>query len=416
MRILILSDGFGKPAYKPRLRPLCDYLHAQGHTIEVYCEKADPLVFAHSYPIREIELYSGSKWDWALKNFATMLFGWKESAFMRRVKKAIQGKQFDLLFCTSFYSFPLRAATHIAHHLHIPCVLDLRDMVEQAPANQALYLRHNSTLLHPFTILYRWQNIRRRNRELRRADAVTTVSPWHVELVHSITPEPCFLVYNGYDETVFTPEDVTSDRFKIIYTGKVFPVPQQDPTLLFEALKRINIAPQKLSVEWYTDDTSTAQVQAMARQAGVEKWMNYHGLVSQEQITDLLHESSVCLVLTSRAGDNNGHGRMTTKFFEALGVEKPVLCVESDEECLAQVIRQTKAGLSATDTDQVVAFIEKKYAEWQEKGFTRQAVDIQEKKRFSRQAQARRWEQIFKEITGLLQTPPLKEHRPAYRA
>ena len=107
---------------------------------------------------------------------------------------------------------------------------------------------------------------------------------------------------------------------------------------------------------------------------------------------------------------------MTTKFFEALGVEKPVLCVESDEECLAQVIRQTKAGLSATDTDQVAAFIEKKYAEWQEKGFTRQAVDIQEKKRFSRQAQARRWEQIFKEITGLLQTPPLKEHLPAYRA
>ena len=398
MHILILSDGFSGPAYKPRLRTLCDYLQAQGHTIEVYCEKADPLLFAHAYPIREIALYSGGKGDWALKNLATMLFGWKESAFMRRVEKAIQGKRFDLVFCTSFYSFPLRAATHIAHRRHIPCVLDLRDMVEQAPANQALYLRHHSPLLRPFTILYRAQNIRRRNRELRRADAVTTVSPWHVELVHSLTPKPCHLIYNGYDETVFTPKDVTSDRFKIIYTGKVFPVPQQDPTLLFEALKRINIAPDKLSVEWYTDDSGTTRVQAMAQQAGVEKWMNYHGLVAQEQVTDLLHEASVCLVLTSRASDRNGHGKMTTKFFEALGVEKPVLCVESDEECLAQVIHQTKAGLSATDTDQVVTFLKEKYTEWQEKGFTRQAVDAQRKRLFSRQAQARQWEQIFKEI------------------
>ena len=118
MRILILSDGFGGPAYKPRLRPLCDYLHAQGHTVEVYCEKADPLVFAHSYPIREIALYRGNRWDWAVKNFATMLFNWKERAFMRRVEKAIKGKRFDLVFCTSVArgdayrassAYPLRA-------------------------------------------------------------------------------------------------------------------------------------------------------------------------------------------------------------------------------------------------------------------------------------------------------------------
>lgn len=398
MQILILSDSFEGPAYKPRLRALCNHLHSQGHTIEVYCEQSGPLSFAHNYPIEAVALYSGSKRDWAIKNLATMLFGWKERAFQRKVEKAIAGKRFDLVFCTSFYSFPLRASTHIAQRRHIPCVLDLRDMVEQAPANQALYLRHHSPFLYPFTLLYRRQNIRRRNRELRRADAITTVSPWHVELVHSITSKPCYLVYNGYDETVFAPKDVVSNRFKIIYTGKVFPVPQQDPTLLFEALKRVNIAPDKLSVEWYTDEVSTVRVQAMAKEAGVEKWMNYHGIVSQENIAELLHEASVCLVLTSRASDRNGHGKMTTKFFEALGVEKPVLCVESDEECLALVIHQTQAGLSATDADQVVAFIKEKYAEWEQQGFTHQAVDPQRKKLFSRQAQARQWEQIFKEI------------------
>ena len=415
MRILILSDGFSAPAFKLRLRTLCDYLHAQGHTIEVYSEASSPLSFRHEYPIEEVTLYSGSKWDWAVKNIATMLFGWKERAFMRHVEKAIEGKPFDLVFCTSYYSFPLRAATLIAHHRQIPCVLDLRDMVEQAPANQTLYLRHHSFFLTPFAHLYRYQNIRRRNRELQRADAITTVSPWHVELVRSITPKPCYLVYNGYDETVFAPRDVQADRFRIIYTGTVFPIPQQDPTLLFEALKRLDISPDRLSVEWYTDAASNARVCRMAQQAGVEKWMNYHGLISQQEIVPLLHEASVCLVLTSRAGDQNGHGKMTTKFFEALGVEKPVLCVESDEECLAEVIRRTNAGLSATDTDQVVAFIREKYAEWEKQGFTRQAVETQQKKLFSRQTQARQWEELFTETAESPQTLPRAAHRPAFR-
>ena len=397
MHILILSDGFAGPAYKPRLRVLCDYLHAQGHIVEVYCEQADPLHFKHAYPITEIALYSGSRWDWALKNLATMLFEWKERVFMRRVEKAIEGKAFDLVFCTSFYSFPLRAATHIAHHRHIPCVVDLRDMVEQAPANQRLYLKHHSFLLLPFTHLYRHLNIRRRNRELQRADAITTVSPWHVELVRSATDTPCHLIYNGYDEELFVPKDTPSDTFRIIYTGKVFPAPQQDPTLLFAALKRLPYSPNQLSVDWYCDAQSLARLQALAEQHAVQPWMHYHPMVTQQEIIPLLHQASICLVLTAKAGDRSGHGIMTTKFFEALGTEKPVLCVESDEECLAQVIRETNAGLSATNTDQVVQFIQDKYTEWEKQGFTRQKVNLQRKQTFSRQVQAQQWQRIFKD-------------------
>ena len=86
---------------------------------------------------------------------------------------------------------------------------------------------------------------------------------------------------------------------------------------------------------------------------------------------------------------------MTTKFFEALGVEKPVLCVPSDEESLAEVIRQTNAGIAATDAEQVRTFIKEQYAAWQAKGYTRQAVNQEQKKRFTRQYQARQFEQIF---------------------
>ena len=395
MRILILSDGFSAPAYKPRLRALCDYLHAQGHSMDVFCEQADSLDFAHAYPIHEIRLYSGHRADWALKNGATMLFNWKERAFERQVERQIRGKAYDLVFCTTFYTFPMRTANRIAARRGIPSVVDLRDMVEQAPANQMLYLGHHNTWLRPFGRLYQRQNIRRRNRELCRASAITTISPWHVALVRSISDRPCHLIYNGYDSSLFRPKDVPSEQFRLIYTGKVFPRPQQDPALLFEGIKRSGLSPKALAVDWYSDEASTERIRSMAAEAGVEAWMQYHGMVPQAQIAELLHEASVCLVLTSRASDTTGHGMMTTKFFEALGVEKPVLCVESDEECLAQVVRETKAGLSATDAEQVKAFLLDTYAEWQANGFTRRQVDKEQKRLFSRQEQARQWEQLF---------------------
>ena len=400
MRILILSDSFSAPAYKPRLRALCTYLCQQGHMVEVICEKADALNFEHDYPIHEIPFYNGHFLDWALKNFASLWFNWKDSSFYDKVEKIIGGGQYDLVFCSSFYTFPLQTTNRIARKLQIPSVIDLRDMIEQAPTNQTLYLRHHSAILNPFAHIYRHINIHRRNKELQRANIITTVSPWHVDLVKSISSRPCFLIYNGYDDTIFHPKDVITKQFKIIYTGKVFPQPQQDPTLLFEALKRLRLSPKQICVEWYTDEKSERLIKQMAHEAGVEQWLHYNGVVSQDKIPELLHKASICLVLTSKANDNNGHGKMTTKFFEALGVEKPVLCVESDEECLAHIIQDTNAGISALNVDQVCSFILDKYADWQANGFTRQNVDMQKKKLFSRREQAKQWEKIFKDITG----------------
>ena len=84
---------------------------------------------------------------------------------------------------------------------------------------------------------------------------------------------------------------------------------------------------------------------------------------------------------------------MTTKFFEALGVEKPILCVRSDEECLAQTIKETESGLAATNVEEVKNFILHYYNQWQEQGYTH--VNVKNKELFSRQNQALQFEKIF---------------------
>ena len=123
--------------------------------------------------------------------------------------------------------------------------------------------------------------------------------------------------------------------------------------------------------------------------------MHYHNYISTEQIPNLLHQCSIALVLSHKATENGPHGIMTTKFFEALGVEKPVLCVPSDEECLDAVIKETNAGIAATSAEEVQSFILSKYAEWKANGFTHQPVNPDQKRLFSRQYQAQQFEELL---------------------
>ena len=117
------------------------------------------------------------------------------------------------------------------------------------------------------------------------------------------------------------------------------------------------------------------------------------GYIPKSDLLPLMHRSSVLLVLTCKSTPDGAHGIMGTKFYEAMGVEKPVLCIRSDEECLAQVIEQTHAGLAGKEVQEVADFLLDKYHEWQQNGFTRQS--LQHKDLFTRDTQSRQIENII---------------------
>ena len=389
--ILVVADPFGKPSYAPRLRNICDYLVQQGWTVDVYTEQFIPLSFAHDYPIHECRLYRNRSWDWALKTAWSLCTDWKNRAFARWLLSATQNKHYDLVFCTTFSTFPLRAALAVAQAKRIPLHIDLRDIDEQAPNSQ--YQAHRQWWARPFRTLYRNINIRRRNRIIRQAQSVTTVSPWHVNFVKALNPHTT-LIYNGYDNRLFMPQDVKTDTFRILYTGRIYESALQDPTLFVQAISTLPKLAH-FSIEWYTDERGKRTIQQLAEQYHCAEEMHYNDYVPTNKIPELLHQCSIALVLSHKAEESGPHGIMTTKFFEALGVEKPVLCVPSDEECLAEVIQTTNAGLAATTKDQIKSFILDKYAEWQANGFTRQPVNLEQKRLFSRQYQAQQFEQLF---------------------
>lgn len=376
MNILILADAFKRPSFTPRLRYLCDYLVRQGHSIQVFTEKWDSIEFDHDYPIHEISFYHLGYISWAIKTLIGMLTNKKDRTFARRILWKTRKEKFDVVFCTTVSTFPLNAAKIVADKLQLKLVIDVRDLAEQIPEHH--YKSWRQRIFLPIEKWYSQQDIERRNNVLSVADAVTTISPWHVDFVRSINHN-VHLIYNGFDPNVYYFEGIPTESFQINYIGRMYET--QDPGLLLKVFRELNLP--NCQINFYTNMSAYDRLQ--------QRGVHVYGFLPSTAIADTIRRSSVLLVLTNNATN----GMMTIKFFEAIGCEKPVLCIPSDEGMLKQTIKMTNAGLCTSNLQEVKEFILAKYKEWEQTGYTHQ--DIQNKQLFDRESQAIEFERILNE-------------------
>ena len=402
-RILILCDTIAPPAFAPRVVTLCRHLCRAGMDCAVFSdleEQAEPFSapFGEWYATKYYHRFPH------LRYLADKLFGARERHFQTFIEKTVHVADFDAIVCTTCYYFPLQTTLRLAQKYHKPFIVDLRDIAEQW--GDVPYRTHSISHL-PW--LDKWlhrgfvaTNLLIRNKVLAAANDVVTISPWHKDVLSRFNPNT-HLIYNGFDEQDFIPKNEKSDKFVISYSGKLYNTRFRDPRLLFAALQDLlrnqQILRKDIELVFHIDQGSIEQMRQLIADYGLQDIASVSGYIPKAQLLPLLHRSSVLLVLTCKSTPNGAHGIMGTKFFEALGVEKPVLCVRSDEECLAQVIQLTNAGLAATNVEDVKTFIRDKYHEWQTNGFTHQPV--RDKHIFTRQYQAKQFESIICQLIHL---------------
>ena len=147
---------------------------------------------------------------------------------MWNVAKVHYGKSdFDAIWASAPAFPPLRIGRDLSTRLGIPWVADFRDISEQedgiAKSWRLRLLRLRSNL--------------RRKMLVRNASYLTSVSSFHCRTLEAQAGKPCELIYNGYDADLFHPiEPVKTERFKIVYTGRILSKNLRNPSLLFEAL------------------------------------------------------------------------------------------------------------------------------------------------------------------------------------
>ena len=392
-KLLIVCDAF-PPDFAPRVGYLCKFLDAD-YDITVVTEETGhnswPVnLERQNFCIHKFALTSANPLICNFQAIGDYLFSRKDRKLYRQAVKVLNDNHFDMVLCTSYYIFPLLCGKKLAQHFNIPLCIDLRDIKEQEAKPIGLHkIRHFFRL--------QWLNIWRRNRILKSAHSVTTISPWHVETLSEFHNN-VHLVYNGYDDEDFRYKETKTNYFTITYTGRILDLSLRNPILLFEALRDLcknDEFAKALRIKWFVDNASMKQIGGLTADYGLTAVTEIHPTISAKEMPEVLNNSSIALVLTNLSTPKGPHGIMTTKFFEALGCERPILCVRSDESCLAAAIAETNAGLAGRNVEEVKDFIMSKFCEWQQNGFTHQ--NIRQKEQFTRQAQAVQFKEIFEQ-------------------
>jgi glycosyltransferase involved in cell wall biosynthesis len=331
--------------------------------------------------------------------------------FLSNKKPFIEGFEMNLknetfaliLVSVSYDLFVLEAASVIAKKLNIPLIVDIRDMIEQKPPVNIESHDIKSLLISILTKSFERKIILLRNTILKKAEAVTTISPYHAERLADFNKN-VRLIYNGYDPDLFNPEKIEkTEIFYIRYTGLIFKEDEQDPSILFEAVSQLEknkvINKNRFRIQFYTPFNFRSTIYNNKYFPAVQNYVDFFDYVDYHQIPGLLQRTSIALVLTNLSGTKGPRGVLTTKFFDYLGAERPVLCVRNDEGILERTIIKANIGISAKTAGEAYDFILEKWNEWERNSFTTANVNQEFRKQFSRKVQAKQFADLFEEVT-----------------
>jgi hypothetical protein len=149
-------------------------------------------------------------------------------------------------------------------------------------------------------------------------------------------------------------------------------------------------------IRWFTDKKSEEIIaNELKKYPLIKEYNGFYGNVSASDVPKVLNSSSVLLLLTNKSGNGGPNGVMTTKFFEALAVRKPILCVRGDEGCLEEAINKTRSGLSAHNVEEVYAFLKEQFLSWKTGKHVPYNFNNEEITKFSRSEQALQFISIF---------------------
>jgi len=314
---------------------------------------------------------------------------------MWNVAKIHYGKSdFDAIWATA-PNFPqLRIGRDLSVHLGIPWVADFRDIREQedgiAGGWRLRFLRLRSTL--------------RRKMLVRNATYLTSVSSFHCRTLEAKTGKPCKLIYNGYDADLFRPIDlVRTERFRIVYTGRILSKSLRNPSLLFVALDTLisegRIDAKHVEIFFYA--TEPKILHSIVSEFRSWELCSIHDRMDYKDVPGILCHASVLLLLS----EYERRGILTTKLFEYLAMERPVLCIRTEPDSeMANIVRDANAGYAGDSLASVKDFILCCYNQWRAHGYCSFPIKRNYVTNFSREAQALRLAEVLSRVVGSANT------------
>ena len=264
------------------------------------------------------------------------IMGWFPSVIMEGLR-IIETKKIDVIYCVAAPYVTLLAGLTLKRLTGIPLVIDLRD----------------EWTTNPFIQERRWEKNIPFNRKmealvLKEADAVISVTAPITETYHQLSgitaPDKFYTLTNGYDPDDFDQSETPkrNRKFTVCYMGSIYGLIKGVVDLFFKNLE-IAFQENKLS----TDDIEIKLVGHLDHIQFPQSWkvneaITRTGFVDHQ--TALRHAMSsdlLLLFIDQRQGDQT----VTSKIFELINMEKPILAVVPPNGTAAKVIDETRTGI-----------------------------------------------------------------------
>jgi len=302
-----------------------------------------------------------------------------------------RGKQgtrpFDAILATSPPHSVHLGAARAARATGLPWVADLRDLwsTDRNSVAPAWRKRLESRL---------------ERRTFATASALVTVSePLAAELRTLYPAIPAHAIPNGFDPELRGLASGPSKDFVLTHTG-TFYQGRRDPSLLFDALASLlaagRLPKERVKVRLYA--RHEPWVAAMAEARGLAGVVEILPWAPREEAL-LAQQQSQGLLLLHWGGEREA-GVFTGKIFEYLAARRPILLIGGGEGVLADLLRETGAGVRATTQPELEAALSGWWDEYARDGAVRWRGDDDAVDRYSQVRMAERFARVLEEAAG----------------
>ncbi|MFD0933315.1 glycosyltransferase family 4 protein [Psychroflexus salinarum] len=193
---------------------------------------------------------------------------------------------------------------------------------------------------------------------LKRLDHVISVSRFTLKLIEDLGLTSTSVIHNGFDKPKFEvgyPPIQHAEAIQLITVGNL--TQRKGQHNVIKALPQLLKAYPKLIYHCVGIPTNQKHLMELAKSLNVEKYVQFHGRVTEKEKFQLLHQSDVFVMLSEKTstGDVEGFG---IAILEANSVGLPAI---GSINCgIEDAIRQEYSGLLVDphDTNQIVAAVQ----------------------------------------------------------
>lgn len=281
--------------------------------------------------------------------------GWKPFA-IKAGSELLQKEDIDAILSSSSPVTSHLIAKELKARYKIPWVADFRDLWSQ---------NHN----YSYGPLRRLIDRRLEVKTLSKADALITVSePWAEELRALHKGKPVYTITLGFDTAeVNTPPAKLTAKFTITYTGSIY-TGKHDPSKLFAALNDLissgTMNPDEIEVRFYGPEEGWLAKEA--KEYGLSGIVKQYGMLPRQVALEKQRESQ--LLLRLKWEDPQERGAYSGKIFEYLAARRPILATGGVEDVVTELLKETKAGISALTVEDIKDALNELYQEYKQSG------------------------------------------------